>query len=163
MAIVRLTERELRLAEEIGRKRQDEDVAAGYRRGGAFIGFEGSTYEQEALGVCGEIAFARFLGIEFVPTKMREVDVGGYEVRTGSKVGYRLIIRPRDLEKGGKFVLVLRIECDLFRIAGWIDVNDGKAVGELMNPKKGRDAGPAWFVGQQHLKAFSRQLEWGGK
>lgn len=163
MAIVTLTEQELRLADVVGRQRQDEDVAAGYQRGGAFIGFEGSPYEQEALGVCGEIAFARFLGIKFVPTKMKEVDVGGYEVRTGSEPNYSLIIRPRDVEKGGKFALVVRLERVLYRIVGWIEAEEGKAVGERKNPKKGKNAGPAWFVAQKDLRNFSRQLEWGGK
>lgn len=163
MAIIRLSEVDLSFADLVGRWRQDENVANGLKRGGAFIKEKANTYWQDVLGVRGEIAFARFLGIQFIPTKMSEVDVGGYEVRTVDKPLNRLIIRPRDVAKGSPFVLMVMVERELYRPAGWIGAKEGSEVGSWENPETGKDAGFAWFVSQSHLKPFSRKLEWGDR
>lgn len=151
--VIELTEEEYALAEKVGHKRSDEDFAAGHPRGGLFLAFDSSGYEQDTLGVCGEIAFARFLGIKYVPPAMKAMDVGDYEVRTASKDGYRLIVRSRDADHK-KFVSVVRISRLEYKIQGWITAGEAKKVGELKNPAKGSNAGPAFFVPTMKLHPF---------
>ena len=54
----------------------------------------------DVVGVAGEHALAIFLGLQdWLPTvnTFKSVpDVGGYEVRCGSRHSYRLVVRPRD-------------------------------------------------------------------
>lgn len=152
-----LTDEEMALAEKIGKRRNDEDDAAGFPKGGAFLGFDESGYAQNILGVCGEIAFSKFLGIPYSPPAMKSVDVKGYEVRTASKESYRLIIRPRDANDK-KFVLVVKCGDRAFKVQGWITAGEAKEVGERKNPDKGRGAGPAWFVPAEKLHSFGGDL-----
>ena len=152
-AVVTLTDAEVALSQKIGRQRNDEDDAAGLSKGGAFLGFDGSGYEQHILGVAGEIAFARFIGVDYVPSPMKAVDVGEYEVRTASRDGYRLIIRPRDADDK-KFVSVVRCGERSYRVQGWITAGEAKGVGDRKNPQKGASAGPAWFVPTHKLHSF---------
>jgi hypothetical protein len=155
---ITLTAGELSFAGKIGRRRNDEDDAAGLSKGGAFLGLDESGYAQHILGVCGEMAFAKFLGIKYVPPQMKAVDVGGYEVRTASKAGYRLIVRPRDAD-AKKFVSVVKISDSTFTIQGWITAAEAKEVGESKNPPKGSNAGPAWFVPNNKLHRFGENAE----
>lgn len=150
MSLITLTEDELVLGDKIGRQRNEEDISYGLPVGGAFTAFDSGGYEQNILGVCGEIAFAKFMKLPYVAPAMKSADVGGYEVRTASKPTYNLIIRPRDKDER-RFALVVRHERSIYRIVGWMTAGEAKKVGTLKNPEAGRGAGAAWFVYQRQL------------
>lgn len=160
--LIYLTDGEMKLGDEVGRRRNDEDIAAGYPPGGGFDGFGDGGYQQNILGALGEIAFAKFLGIEYVPAPMKGKDVGGYEVRTVSELTGRLAVKRKDIVEDAMLALVVQVEARVFRPAGWLMATDAEMYGVFENPRKSVYGG-SWFVRQNHLKAFSRQLEWGGR
>lgn len=160
--LIYLTPEEMAVAEEVGRRRNDEDIAAGHPPGGGFDGFGDGGYLQNIIGVRGEIAFSKFLGIKYVPPKMKARDVGGYEVRTVSEVNGRLSVKRKEIPENLKMTLLVMVDDNVFRPAGWFMSGDAERFGVFENPRNSAYGG-SWFVRQNHLNAFGRDLEWGGR
>ncbi len=149
---ITLTDEDLRVAHAVGKRRREEDLAAGHKEGGKFIGFDDKLL-QEIIGVSGEIAFAKFRGIPYVPPPMKGVDVDGYQVRTGSKPNYNLPIRDWDSDRD-KFALVVRHDERTYRVIGWRVGKEARALGIRKNPEVGRSAGPCNFCPQKDMIPF---------
>lgn len=153
--LVILTAEERSFAESAGKRRNSEDVSFGCPPGGGFIAFGDNGDRQNCLGTIGEAAFAKFIGIPYVPPRMRAAaDIAGFQVRTTFRNLAPMPIRPRDKDDD-LFVLVNRIKDDLYRVAGWIRGRDAKKVGVWHNPPVGQKLGPAWFVQERLLTRFT--------
>lgn len=150
--VITLTELEWTLAKTVGHKRNSEDLSMNLGIG-KFDAFGDGGFEAHEIGAAGELAFSKFLGIPYVPAGMKEIDVGGYEVKTSSKATYRLIVRKENADDK-TYVHVVRVGPRTFRIVGWILGGDAKKVGSLENPEKGNSYGAAWFVPNDKLIPF---------
>lgn len=82
-------------------------------------------WSSDVEGACGEMAFAKWLGIYFEPTIntfRTKPDVAGYNVRTRSKHEYELNIRKHELTD--KICVLLTGLAPTYRIRGWLKAKD---------------------------------------
>ncbi len=108
--------------------------------------------EEEVVGACGEIAFAKHIGKFFVPSVNafnKEADVGlNVEVRSTIRLDGCLIVRNNDLDDRA-FVLAI-VDGKNVDLAGWLYGRDAKKDEWIKNPHGYRKA---WFVPQNCLIA----------
>lgn len=122
---------------------QGLDHATTYKRGWL------RRLDEEIVGVCGEIALAKYLGVYFTPsvnTFHQTPDCHGYEVRATVRKDGRLILRDND-PPDRRYVLAI-LEKDTVRLAGHILGKAGMKDGWRRNPNGYR---PAWFIPQGAL------------
>ena len=109
-------------------------------------------------GHCGEIAFCRYLGVDWTPemdafhNKADILDL--YEIRTTHHDSGSLIIRDDD-RADRCFVLVtgnIQEPPRTMKIRGWIWGNEGKKSEYIRNPHGHR---PSWFVPQSALQPMA--------
>lgn len=119
-------------------------------------GREDAGFERHILGVIGEKALAKWLGVYYVPAVGRldteDGDVGlAYQVKATTRKGGSLIVRPQD---AARFPFVLAIvDAPRVSLMGWVEGVDAK-VDEFWRPV---DASrgvhqAAWFVPQSRLE-----------
>ncbi len=149
---VELSYQDFKRAAMVGIQRNWEDHEHGLKSGGAFKMRDGWAWEQHILGAAGELAFAKFLGLEWTPAKMKAKDVGAYQVRTVVRDDGQLVVREKDVDTD-RFALVTVKAHHRFRIAGWTSGGTAKQIGERRNPN---GWGEAWFVDQVKLNLFPR-------
>ena len=94
--VVDFTEEEIDYAKQVAKDIYDESRRQGFNPGNA----AGNGYEHghDILGVVGEMAYAKVMGIEFVPNinQFKRPDVGDVHVRSSHALGH-LILRPGDV------------------------------------------------------------------
>jgi len=107
--------------------------------------------EEEVVGACGEIAFAKYTGKFFIPsvnTFHNAADVGeNVEVRCTSLLDGCLIVRNNDADDR-VFVLAIADGKNVDLI-GWLYGRDAKQQQWLKNPNGYRQS---WFVPQSFLQ-----------
>jgi len=108
--------------------------------------------EEETIGVCAEVAFAKWKNRFWLPglnTFHDKEDVDNVEVRGTSRPDGCLIIRDNDANDR-PFVFVTG-DGNLMRLVGWMYGKDAKHDEFMRNPNNHR---PAWFVPQDRLRAM---------
>lgn len=118
---IQLTEAEMEVCRRIGEKRWTDSKRGGFNN--EYTADDWSAAD-DAVGCAGEVAFARYLGIEdFIPSVNRfkddQPDVLDYEVRTASRAGYRLIIRPKD-KPFRIYIHTVHLGGGAVQIIGWL-------------------------------------------
>lgn len=152
---VTLTEEDIEKAIEVGSERNRRANMRRYSHRAAIVGNDNAE-ANHILGVKGEIAFAKMIGLKnFEPTidtYRRFPDLpGDIEVRTRRGLMAELIIR--DLDKDdSRYVLVTTADEKTFEARGWIFAKDGKRPEYESNPGGRR---PAFFVPQTELKKLN--------
>lgn len=147
-----LTHDEVEKARHYGTLRQEHSVQQGRTDRHGLDPAKG--LEVNILGVCGEIALARFLKIDpFTPTvdaPKHEPDVGPYQVRAVSSALHSLLIREDDNPESIFWLVAKTYVTDLFIIKGWLMAKNGMRKEWLTDRGNGRE--PAYFVPQARLK-----------
>lgn len=119
------------------------------------------SYRANALGMLGEGAVAKALGVGWSPNiggnDKATGDVAGFQVRTASKHHYRLHLYRDGDDDAAPFVLVTGAippfgEAGRFAIRGWIYGRDGKRPEWLRSVVAGRP--PSYWVPQPELAPF---------
>lgn len=158
---VELDDREVALAGKWAREFATNHDRRKWREGGYFVNDRHDVLQQHRVGVAGEIAFAKLLGVEYKPTKIARrgrrklPDIQGHEVRTTEYRDGHLIVRVREKQlPEDRFALVIAEGPRSFRVVGWITRQEAIDRGDRRNPEVGRRAGDAWFVSQTALHAF---------
>jgi hypothetical protein len=110
-------------------------------------------YSLDEQGALGEYAVAKALGVQWTPgvdTFSAEGGdgVGKFEVRTGGRHNYSLIIRPADKDER-VFILATTEDRRTFFVHGWMTAIGAKRVASWKRAPNGRP--PAWFVPQGAL------------
>ena len=125
MIEVELTEAEIEFAGRVGVMRQFMAISQKYR---PRYGCRGDPWQIHVDGAEAELAVAKYLGIEWVPSLERqregEHDVGELEVRSTRWRNGHLMLHPPDPDDAW-FVLVISMP-PRFRLAGCIRARDGK-------------------------------------
>jgi hypothetical protein len=114
-----------------------------------------SNWQTHVEGAIGEYAVAKALHRHWsgsINTYHVGGDVGMVQVRTRSRHGYELIVRPRDRDND-YFVLVTGL-APKFRIQGWIRGADAKQASWLRDYG---EHGEAFFVPAAALRPFARE------
>lgn len=114
---------------------------------------DGDEWGVHIEGVCGEMAFAKCIGVYFdytTETFKTKADVLDVEVRTRSKDYYELIIRSDDKDES-PFVLVTGKSPKL-TVVGWIYCKDAKQEKWLKNHGQ---RPPAYFVPHSDLRPIA--------
>jgi len=122
---------------------QDLRHCTTYRRGYLLRLYE------EVVGVCGEIAVAKFKGVWFSPllnTFHYTPDCLGYEVRATDRVEGRLIVRENDADDR-KYILATTDGSDVI-LVGWLFGGEAKQDRWRSNPNDYREC---WMVPQKFL------------
>lgn len=118
-------------------------------------------YQLHLLGVAGEVAFARFQGLDdFVPTvdTFRSMpDVEDFEVRCRSRHSYDLLVRSDD-EVSKKYVLATCEGISEVYVWGWAEGEHAKQE-RFLQTYGGRE--PAYFVPKRELQPLDL-LPWKG-
>lgn len=119
--------------------------------------------ENDIVGACGEMAFAKGIGVYWEPTihtYRRTPDVCGVEVRTRTKPTYELQIRDTDADDR-RFVLVRgKPPCPRFEIVGWYLAGEAKQHPEWLKTHGG--GAPAYFVPNDQLRPMIDLYDWMG-
>lgn len=143
---IRLSADDIAAAGAEARRRDDEAKRRGWQpRGGA-----GGTLNANRLGALGEVAAARYLGLPSFPhrtwaeEKQSGYDIGGWQVRTGTRAWYGLYLREH--ERTGTWVLVLGHDAPqgVMYLAGWID-----AANAWKHAERRQDEGQPYFLVRQ--------------
>ena len=114
---VTLTPEEYEWAKSIGLKRNSEAKKQGRSDAHGLTGTSGE--KQHIEGACGELAFAKWLGVVWpatVNTYQQGGDVGNIQVRTRSRLEYDLLVRKND--KDGALFILMQGQSPTFRVAG---------------------------------------------
>jgi hypothetical protein len=133
-------------AAHVGVQRNAEDIGDGLGLG-HFDALKDGGWCAHILGVMGEIAFAKWKGVQFVPSAFAVVDVAGYQVRTAMRKDAPLVIRKKDAHSD-HLVLVTLWNPNTFHIVGGITAREGRKVGTAKDP---HGYGVAVFVEQRLL------------
>jgi len=151
---LKLSNEDILIATEcaLARKRQSKGFKKNYNQTDSKDSLH--NLEKEVMGAQAELAFARFLGVEFpasVGTFKTEPDVPpDWEVRYAKKNGKwpeSLVVRPDD-KSGRKYVLVTG-GYGHFYVVGWCYKHEARVLGNYLDPgKRGRWA---WFVPRHKL------------
>jgi hypothetical protein len=152
---IKITQKDIDDAVEIQTKIFDESRRLGLDPGNATG--QGYKSRNEFVGVLGEIAVARFLGIEDFKGNIntfKEADVAGNHVRATEYYGGRLLARRGD-RVGPYIFVVVRPEEKVAHIKGWMDgaeimTDKYWLEGEAL-AKKLRKGDPCWCVDQSEL------------
>jgi|SRR5215472_4110596 len=153
MLVVILTPQEVARAAAVGRERHNEAVRRGYADRHGFVG------DGEAIhinGACGELAFAKAMGVEWlglVNTFKSQADVLHYQIRTRSQHWYDLL--HRDDDKPEEIYVHVTGLAPEFVIRGWIKGADARRP-EWRQGHGGRE--PAWFVPEADLHSIELLL-----
>lgn len=141
---IKLSTWEMMIAANAGVMRQVQNLQKG--RTPSYGVDEQSHWQIHIEGCLGEYALAKYLGVYWAGNGFRQSDVGIYEVRTGSKDNYRLILHPDDADD--KYFWLLCGGNGKYEVKGWILGRDGKKKEYWQDPVGGR---PAYFVPQNKL------------
>ena len=152
--VIEFTEEEIGYAKQVAKNIYDESRRQGLNPGNA----AGNGYEHghDILGVVGEMAYAKVMGIEFVPNinQFKRPDVGDVHVRSSHALGH-LILRPGDVDGLYAFVLVAK-DYTWARVVGQYDGAEAMTDKHWHNKeevaKKLRRGDPAWLVHHTELK-----------
>jgi hypothetical protein len=143
---VQLSPIEFLHAAHAGFLRQVQAVLRGRRHA---HGFTGDGWAAHVLGALGEFVVAKGLDIFWCgPGRVRQVDVGPFEVRTCTSERHRLILHESDSDDS-VFILVQQVTPCEWLIVGWIRGRDGKAPRFWTDPGTGR---PAFFIPRECLR-----------
>lgn len=146
---VTLNASELQHAAFVGCRRQIEAMCAGRQH---IAGFDGIGWDLHIEGACGELAVAKALNVHWggaVNTFKLGDDVegAGLQVRTRSKHGYELLVRPGDAPDAA-YVHVTGVAPD-FVVHGWLFGREAQQP-EFLQTYGGRPK--AYFVHPKHLR-----------
>lgn len=148
---VNLNKYEMVMAAQIGLERKLLAIENGHKDN---HGFEGTGWNEDIEGTCGEMAVAKYLGVYFgggMGDEFKSPDVGDrIQVRTTPRHDGSLIVR-KDAKDDHIYVLVTG-EAPNFFLRGFILGGDAKRDEFVMAPN-GRP--PAWFVPQYALLDMS--------
>lgn len=109
-------------------------------------------------GCCGEMAFAKWIGMFWSIGVVGGGDVGSFEVRTRSEHWHDLIIQDDDKPQA-IFVLVTWEKFGEYHLRGWILGADGMDPAYRLDPAGGREA---FFVPQTALRPMRTLQRWVG-
>jgi hypothetical protein len=152
--LITLTWAELSIASQVGIRRNLEAMRDGRR---PKHGFAGSTRDIHIEGACGEMAFAKSMGLYWngsVNTFKQGGDVGRHQVRTRSKDTYDLIVRYDDRDED-IFWLVTGT-APTYNVVGHIKGIDAKQ-DRFRQSYGGRPE--AWFVPSSFLKLYEGEQD----
>lgn len=125
--IIELNNKELRICRLIATARHEEFKVRGYISKNRLLKSQ-TPVGWHTIGVCGEMAFAKWLDVEYtadVNSFHDKRDVGPFEVRTVSKDFYGLILRKTDKEiADNPFALVIKQTSNRYRVVGWMNGKD---------------------------------------
>ena len=157
MTSVTLTIEDYDYANQVADRIYSESRRQGLYAGGA-VGYY--SRRNEVTGVLGEIAAARFLGIEFEPNinQFKKPDVANLQIRSTRYPNGKLIIRKRD-PIDDPYVLVIIPDNETAVMAGWIDGKDAMTEENWHDKDKIKQVlGPgeaAWVIFQNQLKPMT--------
>lgn len=105
-------------------------------------------------GALGEIAFARFRGVEWIchPADFAQPDVDGYEVRTIGPTAKYADVKAKANDPAGRRIASVMLLGPHYAgaiIVGWTTAGDVKRLGTKRDP--GRRGAPAYFAGLEIL------------
>jgi hypothetical protein len=147
--VVKLSQREMIIAAQVGAMRHISSLAKGLRdKHGCKLD---AGWQVHIEGACGEMAFAKGIGLYWdagVDT-FKAPDVGLIQVRTRSKDYYELIVRKDDPDE--IFVLVTGT-APCYTIRGWMNGKDAKQE-KWLKGHGGREE--AYFVPQSALSGIN--------
>lgn len=130
--VTRLSSWELRMGAILAALRCADDFVEQKQ---AYFDRDASLWSANAVGILGEMAFARILGIYWVPPpRDQRHDVAGWQVRTASRASGSLFVKGHEPGED-RFVLMTGFR-DIFTLVGWTTGAEARRVG---NPITERD------------------------
>lgn len=153
---VKLTAAEVSIAAQVGCRRNIEAMVKGLK---PKHGFKGSNWDIHIEGACGEMAFAKALGLYWdgsVNTFKYGGDVGRFQIRTRSESHYQLIVRNDD-DDDAIFWLVTG-KCPQYNVVGCIEGRKAKC---LQYSATYGNRPPAYFVPNEQLTSTETFLQRG--
>lgn len=145
---VHLTPSEMLMAAQTGITRNIRAIVNGSRHA---YGMSGAGWSEDIEGACAEMALAKALGIywsnQLADRPNKKPDVGGFEVRLGSKDHYRLVIRKND-DDAARVAFLTGIRGE-YRIRGWVIAGEVKRP-EFWRSEAGRE--PQFYVPHSCLR-----------
>lgn len=150
--MVTLTLEESRAADAIAVSRQKENLAKGREDAHGADPDPRKGLELHVQGARGERAVAKLLGRPHVKGRLRDRDVGHYEVRTGARATHRLIVHPHESDDAPFIFVAGPLSTTssgmTFEVQGWIVGKKAKQPAFWKDPAGGR---AAFFVPREAL------------
>jgi hypothetical protein len=153
MTTIKLTRQEMRTAAYTGVERNLHALSKN------LVNLYGATerkteWQNDVVGAIGEYALAKFLNVYWNPaidTNLNDLpgDVGMYQVRSTGWPNGCLLMHPSDNDQA-PFILAV-VEGNTVTLKGWLYGYEGKAVGEIKDPKTN-----TYWVSQDNLHPMDR-------